>query len=166
MNRNNPKGLLRLPGRSSLPAMFVMLTIATVLSGCVSSNAGNVYSRSDTRRAYAVRAGEIQSIRAVRIEGTRSQIGTAAGAALGGLAGRTAGHGFGQDAATVAGAVVGGIAGAAAEEALTRKMGFEYVIRMDNGQTVAVVQEDGGEGFQVGDRVRLLEGNGQLRVAR
>lgn len=142
----------------------VALSTTLLTAGCTSSNAGNVYSRSDARAAHAVKVGVIEQIRAVRIEGTRSHIGTAAGAAVGGLAGRGVGGGSGQDIATVAGAVAGGLAGAAVEEVATRRPGVEIIVRLDNGQTMAIVQEDGGEGFHSGQRVRVLEHGGKFRV--
>ena len=64
----------------------------------------------------------------------------------------------------VVGAVVGGMAGAASEEAITRKPGLEITVRLDSGRMLAVVQEDSGEKFPVGERVRLLEYGGQVRV--
>jgi outer membrane lipoprotein SlyB len=64
----------------------------------------------------------------------------------------------------VLGAVVGGMAGAASEEAITRKPGLEITVRLDSGRMLAVVQEDSGEKFAVGERVRLLESGGQTRV--
>jgi len=148
-------------------AKRVLVIVAAVwLAGCVSSNAGNVYSRDETKRAFEVKMGVIEHIRPVQIEGTKSHIGTAAGAVVGGLAGRGVGGGTGRDVATAAGAIVGGLAGAGAEELATRRSGFEYVVKLDNGQTLAVVQEDGGEQFGAGERVRVLENGGALRVAR
>jgi hypothetical protein len=39
----------------------------------------------------------------------------------------------------------------------TRKTGVEITLRLDSGRTIAIVQEDKGEQFVVGERVRLLE---------
>ena len=144
----------------------LVIVAAAWLGGCVSSNAGNVYSRDETRRASEVKMGVIEHIRSVQIEGTKSHVGTVAGAVIGGLAGRGVGGGTGRDVATAAGAVAGGLAGAGVEELATRRPGFEYVVKLDNGQTLAVVQEDGGEQFGAGERVRVLENSGVLRVAR
>lgn len=136
------------------------------LSGCASSRAGNVYSRDQARAAQTVTWGTVQAVRAVRIEGTRSQVGTASGAVVGGLAGSTVGGGTGRAIATVGGAVLGGVAGAAAEEGITRTSGVEVTVAMDNGNTIAVVQEAApGEQFAVGQRVRVLAGGGVTRVA-
>ena len=148
---------------NTLPAL-ILLASAALMTGCASSNAGNVYSRDAAQAAHVVKTGVVEQIRAVRIEGTKSYVGTAAGAAVGGLAGRGVGGGTGRDIATVAGAVAGGLAGAASEEMLTRRAGLEIIVRLDNGQTMAVVQEDGGENFFVGQQVRVLERGGTFRV--
>jgi outer membrane lipoprotein SlyB len=40
------------------------------------------------------------------------------------------------------------------------------VVRIDYSRTIAIVQEDKGEQFKVGERVRILESGGQARVTR
>ena len=59
-----------------------------------------------------------------------------------------------------------GLAGAAAEESMTRKQGIEVTLKMDNGELLAIVQEDGGENFAPGERVRLLQDGRNTRVTR
>jgi outer membrane lipoprotein SlyB len=39
-------------------------------------------------------------------------------------------------------------------------------VRLDNGPYLAVVQEDGGEQFRPGERVRILRDGGTTRVTR
>jgi outer membrane lipoprotein SlyB len=135
------------------------------LSGCASSTAGNVYSRSDARTAQVVKFGTVEAIQPVKIEGTNSYIGAATGAVLGGLAGSTIGHGAGQKAAVVAGAVGGGLAGKAAEGALTKADGLEITVRLENGNVMAIVQEQSEQQFQVGQRVRVIQHDGSYRVS-
>jgi outer membrane lipoprotein SlyB len=48
----------------------------------------------------------------------------------------------------------------------TRKQGMEIIVKIDYSRTIAIVQEDKGENFKVGDRVRILESGGQARVSR
>ncbi len=145
-----------------LPAI---LALGGGLSGCASSNAGNVYSRSEARQAQVVKYATVEAVQSVRIEGTRSYIGTATGAVLGGLAGSTVGGGTGQKAAAVAGAVAGGLAGTAAEQALTKADGLELTVRLENGTIMSIVQETSEQQFQVGQRVRVLQHNGTYRVS-
>jgi outer membrane lipoprotein SlyB len=145
---------------------FWIVLIPALLVGCASGRGGDDYERSEARRVYEVKMGTIESIRPVKLEGTESGIGAAAGGAVGGIAGSTAGKGKGSAIGAVLGAVVGGLAGAAGEEMATRKQGMEIIVKIDYSRTIAIVQEDKGENFKVGDRVRILESGGQARVSR
>ena len=143
-------------------ALAVIIGIA-VLSGCAQSMSGGAYTREQARNEQSVRMGVVESVRPVQIEGTKSQIGTAAGAVVGGIAGSNVGEGKGSSVGSVLGAVAGGVAGAAAEELITRRAGVEVTIKFDNGGMVAITQE-ADEAFKVGDRVRVLSGGGVSRV--
>lgn len=144
--------------------MIVITAVALLLGGCASSNSGSVYSRDEARRVQTVKTGVVESVRQVKLEGTKSPVGTAGGAVVGGVAGSQVGHGAGQAIATVVGAIVGGIAGAAAEESITRKDGIEITVKLDSGPLVAIVQE-ADEVFQPGEKVRLIESGGTTRVS-
>ncbi|TWI53066.1 outer membrane lipoprotein SlyB [Pseudomonas duriflava] len=142
------------------------LTAAVLLAGCVSNQSGDVYSRDEARQVQTVRMGTITALRPVKIEGTKTPIGTGAGAAVGGIAGSGIGGGRGSYVAAIVGAVAGGLLGAATEEGFTRADGVEITVREDDGSSRAYVQEVGkGEVFRVGERVRILTVNGTSRVA-
>lgn len=143
--------------------LLTLLSLSFFLAACASSNSGSVYSRDEARKTQTVRMGVVESVRQVRIEGTKSPVGTIAGGAVGGIAGSSVGGGRGSAAAAVIGAVVGGLAGSAAEEALTRKDGLEITVKLDNGTLLAVVQE-ADVAFSPGERVRLVESGGVTRV--
>ena len=131
--------------------LTALFTGAALLSGCASNLSGSSYSRADAR--------------AVQIEGTRTPIGTLAGAAIGGIAGNSVGGGRGQAITTILGGVAGGAAGSAVEEGITRTQGVEIVVREDDGGTRAYVQAvDPAQRFRVGDRVRIMTVNGASRV--
>jgi outer membrane lipoprotein SlyB len=148
-----------------MKSLWIVL-LPVVLAGCAGGRGGDDYERAEARRVYEVKMGVVENVRPVKLEGTKSGIGTAAGGAIGGIAGSTAGDGKGSAIGAVLGAVVGGLAGAATEEVATRKTGVEIIVRLDGGRTIAVVQEDKGEQFAVGERVRILESGGQARVTR
>lgn len=145
------------------------ITVLTLLflQGCASSLSGDTYSREQTRRLQSIQLGVVESVREVQIEGTSSNIGTATGAAIGGLLGHaSSSNQTVRNVGGIAGAVIGGMAGAAAEEGLTRQKGYEIVVRMDNGELFATVQT-GEESLLAGDRVYLIkDGSGTLRVTR
>lgn len=138
--------------------------ISGVLAACASSNSGSVYSRDEARKVQTIKTGVVESVRTVKLEGTKSPVGTIAGGAIGGIAGSSVGGGKGSAIAAVIGAVAGGLAGSAAEEAVTRKDAFEITVKLDGGGLIAVVQE-ADEKFAAGDRVRIVENGGTSRVS-
>ncbi len=144
-----------------LPLSFVFL-----LTACASGKSGDVYTRDQVRQIQTYKVGVIESVREIRIEGTKSQIGTAAGTLVGGITGSAAGQGKGSDVGRVLGAVVGGVVGAAAEEGYTREDGLEFAIALEDGSHISVVQEKSvnNETFKVGDKVRVIESAGVVRV--
>jgi outer membrane lipoprotein SlyB len=144
----------------------LMVTTALGLTGCASSLSGDSYSRTEARRVMNVKYAVVEAVRPVKLEGTKTAVGPLAGAAVGGVAGSSVGQGKGAAVAAVIGAVAGGLAGAAIEEGTTRKPGVEVTLRMESGSVIAVVQEDSGENFQIGESVRVLEDGGTTRVAR
>lgn len=146
-------------------AKVMMITLmAAVLGACASSNSGSVYKRGEARTVQTVKMGVVESVRQVKLEGTKTPIGTGTGAVVGGVAGSTMGGGKGRIITSVLGAVAGGLAGSAAEEGITRKDGVEITVKLDSGNMIAVVQE-ADEQFNPGDRIRVLEANGVTRVS-
>jgi outer membrane lipoprotein SlyB len=145
--------------------VWAAAAFATVLTGCAPGLGGSSYSREQARREQTVRMGVVESVREVKLEGTRSGVGPAAGAVVGGVAGSTIGSGRGSAVAAVLGAVAGGVAGQAAEQGVTSKRGVEVTVKLDNGQMVAIMQE-ADETFRPGDRVRILSDGATSRVTR
>ncbi len=144
----------------------ILLISAVLLAACASSKSGDVYSRDQARREMTVRNGVVESVRVVTLEGTKSQVGTTAGAVVGGVAGSSVGQGKGSVIAAVIGAVAGGVAGSAIEEGATRKQALEITVNLDGGRSLVVVQEALPGDFQPGDRVRVVSGSGETRVTR
>ena len=145
--------------------MLLAVLIFTI-TGCASSMSGDVYSRDQARKVHTTDSGTVTLVREVRIEGTKSAVGTIAGGILGAALGTTIGGGSGQVVATATGAVIGGLAGSAAEEGITRQNGLETTVELDSGESVVIVQAVDVL-FEVGDRVRILRGpDGSARVVR
>lgn len=152
--------------RKSVLLVASFMTMSLLLGGCASNLSGDSYSRDEARRVQTVRMGTIESLRPVKIEGTKTPIGGGAGAVVGGVAGSAVGGGRGSIVAAVIGAVAGGLAGSAAEEGLTRTQGVEITVREDDGSMRAYVQQvQENEVFRVGERVRIMTVNGTSRVA-
>lgn len=141
-----------------------LIAITVFLAACASSNSGSVYKRDDARKVQTVKTGVVESVRQVKLEGTKSPVGTVAGGAIGGIAGSSVGGGRGSAIAAVIGAVAGGLAGSAAEEVVTRKDGIEITVKLDGGGLIAIVQE-ADEAFIPGEKVRIVENGETSRVS-
>ena len=151
--------------RKSVVLLATMTSVGLLLGGCQSSLTGDSYSRDEARQVQTVRMGTIESLRPVKIEGSKTPIGAIAGAGVGGVAASGIGGGKGSTVAAIIGAVAGGMLGAAAEEGLTRTQGVEITVREDDGSLRAYVQEvQPNEIFRVGERVRIMSVNGTSRV--
>jgi outer membrane lipoprotein SlyB len=166
VNFKNHHGSEKVIIMKKMSALLASALMIATLSGCVSSQTSDVYSREDARRPQIVNSGTVLALRPVTIEGTHSLIGTGVGALIGGIAGSTVGGGKGRYLGAIAGAGLGGVAGNFGEERLTRQNGVEITVREDSGLARAYVQAvDTNQIFRVGDRVRIMTVNGQTRVS-
>jgi outer membrane lipoprotein SlyB len=145
------------------------LLASALMSGCVAPGMGGAdYNRRQVRGEMNVRLGVVETVRDVAIDarGAESGTGTLVGAALGGIGGSTVGGGNRANAAgAIAGAVVGGLIGNAVEKSNNDRRGVEVTVRLEGGKLIAVTQEKDEE-FRVGDKVRVLSGQGTTRVTR
>ena len=126
---------------------------------------GDVYQQRYVGQAQAVSFGTVTNLRWVPIQGTHAA-GTVIGAVTGGLLGSTLGRGYAANTAgAVGGTLVGGAVGSQVEQSATSRPGIEITVRLNEGGTIAVVQEaNPREMFSVGDRVRVLSSGGGTRV--
>ena len=149
--------------------LAVLAAVATtaILAGCAQPGlGGGNYTRGQVRGEQSVRLGTVENVRDVVIDARDTGTGTLAGAAIGGVAGSTVGGGSRANAVgAIAGAVVGGLVGNAVEKSGNDRKGVEVTIRLEGGKLIAVTQEK-DEDFRVGDRVRILSGQGATRVTR
>jgi len=149
--------------------ILILCTVVSSLlaAGCAAPGlGGGNYTRSQVRGEQTVRLGVVESVRDVTIDARDTGTGTLAGAALGGIAGSTLGGGHKANAAgAIAGAVVGGIIGSSVEKSNNDRRGVEVTVRLEGGKLIAITQEKDEE-FRVGDRVRILSGQGATRVSR
>lgn len=146
-------------------ALGLVLGCLLGLAGCAGSLTGDTYSREEARKVQTVKFGQVVGLRPVVLEGTKTGVGTISGAAIGGIAGSGVGQGRGSAIVGVIGAVAGGVIGSKVEEAATRTQGIEVTVKLDSGETLAVVQEASpNDRFALGDRVRLLSTGGNTRV--
>jgi len=142
--------------------LFLAAAALAATAGCATYGPEN-YTEREARSTESVSYGTVESVRPVKLDEQRAPVGTIAGGAVGGLLGNQIGHGGGRAAATILGAVGGGLVGNSIERNATEHNGVEIVVRLDNGQAIAVVQ-GGSERFEQGQRVRVLQGQGGSRV--
>lgn len=138
---------------------------AAMMTGCASYKA-QTYNSNQAMQPMRVKYATVLEIREVEIQGQSTGTGAGSGAALGGIAGYTSGSRAGV-AGAVAGAVVGGLAGAGIEHVAQKKTGIEITYRLENGEVMALVQEqDDKNPIGVGDRVRIIEGSFSARAVK
>jgi outer membrane lipoprotein SlyB len=101
----------------------------------------------------------------VQIQNDSRGVATLVGAGIGGVAGSSIGGG---SRANTIGAIAGAAAGGAAGNALARgaRNGVEITVQLENGRTVAVVQDGNPSDYRVGDRVRVSSDGTTTRVTR
>ena len=150
--------------RAVLKGAAAAAITATALAACVPQQSANVVGANQAMTAQTVEFGTVTSARNVVVQGGQgSQL---AGAVLGGVAGAALGNqvggGTGQDIATVVGGTAGVVAGQQAGRAAASSNSIEWTVRLDSGQSIAVIQTE--PAFAVGQRVRVTSGGGQTRL--
>ncbi|HLV28392.1 MAG TPA: glycine zipper 2TM domain-containing protein [Burkholderiaceae bacterium] len=155
---------LRPRSRRWLAALAVVGSLS-VLAGCAHKSASSsVYTYGQAQREQIVRLGTVEGVRNVVIQNERSSgVGALAGGALGGVAGSSIGGGRGQILAAIGGGLLGALAGDAVEHQTGKSSGLEITVRLDNGETRVIAQE-ADVAIGVGQRVRVISGNGPTRV--
>jgi outer membrane lipoprotein SlyB len=146
-------------------AVALAVSAIAATTACATNDGPRDYRTSEERTVQNVSYGTVQSVRTVHVDKDSAPVGTIAGAAVGGILGSQVGHGAGSGVAAVLGAVGGGLAGNAIEHKVSEHEALEVTVRLDNGSTVAVVQEGQAE-LRPGDRVQVLSGSGSARVER
>lgn len=152
------KYLLQITKSSGL--IVLLLTGAT--TGCARQISSNVYSAASIGEASTTYAGVIVSARPVIVQDKEyleeNGLGVVGGGLAGGVIGSQFGKGGGNTLATVAGAVVGATTGAFAEKALKEQNAIEYIVQLDNGSAMTIVQ--GVEpSFTAGQAVWIIIGS-------
>lgn len=142
-----------------------MISIFAV-SGCAQRQSQNVYKHDEVGKATAVTFGTVVSSRQVDITGENTGTGALVGAAAGAGVGSYIGEGSGNAWAIGAGLLAGAIAGAVAEQAMSDRTGVEYVVLLESGVVLTVVQDIGKQEsvLQPGLRVMVQNTGGYQRV--
>jgi outer membrane lipoprotein SlyB len=117
------------------------LLALVALGGCTSSYSANTVDSASVGTVNRVVGGIVLSARAVTIRSEGRGVGAGVGAAAGAVGGSALGTSTREGIlGGIAGAVIGGLVGSVAGDAVGNETGIEYIVRLDDGQTVTVVQ--------------------------
>ena len=145
-----------LPANSWLMQVCACVLIAGLLGGCASSST-NTYSESDVGQIISTSEGTVVSSRLVDISGEDSSTGALVGGGAGAITGY-AGAGGGSTGALIG--VLGALAGAGigylVEQGFKSREGIEYIVRLDDGRVVTLVQNRETEEVPLADGSPVL----------
>ncbi len=157
-------------------SIILAAATALVLGGCAQTSP-DVYGPYEVGAAAYTEMGTVAGARPVEVS---SPGGTGIGATVGALAGGIAGAQIGPSSyshrghrhrytsaasalGAVGGALIGGLIGAAIERDVSRQTAVEYIVRLDDGALVTIVQGD--RPLAVGQRVFVQTPNrGRARL--
>ena len=143
-------------------ARISAITLIYLLAAC-SSPTKDVY---EVGQIQEVLEGRIVESRFIDIDAKDSGNGMAAGGLAGGIGSLlTVGGGFGL-AAFLLGTAVGAVVGYVVEDVATDRDGVEYILSLDDGRTVTVIQNRGDEDQPMppGTEIFLQFGSNYTRV--
>lgn len=148
---------------------LLLIPILGLLASCAQdSMSGDVYSRNEARMGQSVQYGRVTNVRFVKIEGN-NELGGLVGAVAGGVLGSNIGNGRASNqAGAIGGALAGGAIGSQLQQKMGSRQGMEITVQLESGGSVAVVQEVNQKNptrFNVGERVRVINSGGAMRVA-
>ena len=140
-----------------------VLFVSLFVAACGTSGS-DTYEAGDVGKVLSTAEGTVISSREVEIEGETGPVGALAGGAAGGATGY--GLTGGSGAVTVLGALVGAGAGYLAESTFNDRQGYEYVVRMDDGRVVTLVQnrDDDEQPIKDGEPVLVQYGDSYTRI--
>jgi outer membrane lipoprotein SlyB len=143
--------------RTACCSVILMLSVAAC-----SHPSGTTYGDTEVGQTIETAPGSVVSSRIVNVSGEPGFIGAGAGAAVGAAGGSLAVNGPAGLLVAIVGGLVGAGIGYIAEKQMSDRDGIEYVLEMDDGRLVTLVQnrDSDEEPLPDGSRV-LVQLNGQ-----
>ena len=150
-----------------IKSVCYLIFVPFLLTGCGDQYSGDTYTNTQAKRINTVQTGTVISMRKINLKHEGIGAGAAVGAGGGALAGALIGNAVssGRNSQMIGGAVgalAGGVAGNAIQN--RNKQGFEYTVKLDNGNTIAIAQGPTPQ-ISVGQRVNVIyEQSGSGRI--
>lgn len=152
-----------------IPAIVTSALMLATATGCANSGGTTTTSTSQPptyNSNYYANSSSYGTVESVTRVEKRGGDGIGAGAVIGGVVGGVLGHqigkGKGNTAATVGGALGGAYVGDKIQDSnKPAQVSYQIVVRMDNGGSQTLVQNDSS--FQVGERVEVRGGQAYHR---
>jgi outer membrane lipoprotein SlyB len=133
-----------------------MLALLGLIS-CAQNISPNTYSTNEVGVVSRVKKGTIASRRMIDID-NKSGVGGLAGTAAGAAGGAAAGNNVTTSIlGGIGGALIGGVVGGAIDKTIHHQRGYEYIINLDDGKTVSVVQNQDVV-FDINQKVLIVYG--------
>ena len=137
---------------------FVLLAMSILLStSCARQISSDVYTARQVGEVSTTLVGVVKNVREVRMEQGEQLEDNGLGIVGGGVAGGALGSSLGRGNffPTAAGAIAGAVTGAFVEKKLKHQSALEYVVELDNGNLITVVQGQ-DQIFNIGQPVYVI----------
>ncbi len=121
--------------------LVLLILGAMLFTSCAQQISADVYGSRQAGEVSTTYTGVVKSVREVRVSGDRLQdntMGLASGGIVGGVLGGALGGG--KFAPTAVGVVAGAVTGSLIEQQAKQQNAFEYIVELDNGSLVTVIQ--------------------------
>ncbi len=117
-----------------------LFLVVSLLTGCQADINSNQYTTESVGKVSKAAPCSVLSVRQVSVK-SDNQVGTLVGGLAGGVAGYSIGSGStAHNLGAIGGAVLGGLAGKATQGALSSQGGYEYIVKLDDGQVMTLTQ--------------------------
>lgn len=123
-------------------SVFLFILGVCSLTSCARQISSDVYSGRQVGEASFTYTGSIRNIREVCVDSSDGLENNEVGVIGGGVAGGVLGNAIsrGHFLPTAAGAIAGAVAGSLVESKIKQQMAFEYIVELDAGRLMTVVQ--------------------------
>lgn len=144
-------------GGFPMKKMIPLILGSLILTSCAREISSDVYASRQVGEVSTTYSGVIKSVRPVLVQhGEQLEdngLGLAGGGVVGGAVGNAVGRG--RFLPTAVGAIAGAVAGTLAEKKLKEQTALEYVVQLENGNLITVVQGQ-DQVFAIGQPVYVL----------